>query len=101
EFAAVSTRSCAALPPSSDLAVNCGDPEEIRGFQAGAADQRAVNVGGGQQFPGIGGFYRAAVEDANASALATEALAERSADEPVDIGHVLNGRRQAGADRPD
>ena len=44
--------------------------QEIRRLQAGAADQRAVDVGDRHQLRGIRGLYRAAIENADLAALA-------------------------------
>ena len=59
-----------ALPDDS-LSGNPGrDRQEIRRLQAGAADQRAVDVGDRHQFRRVRGFDRTAIEDPDLGALA-------------------------------
>ena len=58
----------------STLAVNARNPEEILRLQAGAADQRAVHVGQRQEFLGVRGLDRAAVENADLLAGSTVSI---------------------------
>src|SRR6185436_2209372 len=82
--------------------VNLDDADEIGGLQAGAADQRAVDIGGSHQFRGVRGFYRTAVEDAEVDALAiAEEVAKLAPYVRVHVGYFAGGRGEAGADRPD
>ena len=50
------------------------DRQEIGRFQAGAADQGAVDVGDRHQFGGIRGLDRAAIENADLAALALKSV---------------------------
>ena len=77
------------------------DRQEIRRFQAGAADQRAVDVGDRHQFLRVRGFYRAAIEDADLAALRLKAIGEDTPDKPMNLLDICSRRRQPGADRPD
>ena len=58
-----------ASAPALISPVNAGDRHELGGAQTRAADKRAVNVFDQQQFRGIGGRDRAAIENARAGAL--------------------------------
>ena len=56
------------------------DRHEIRGLQAGAADQRAIDVGNRENLAGVRGFDRAAVEDSDMRARIAVALEKLRAD---------------------
>src|SRR5262245_51786269 len=84
----------------SASAVRAGDRQELVGLQARAADQRAVDIGDVHELLGIHRLYRAAVEDADALPLRSEARYEPLADKAVDFGDVARRRRKPAADRP-
>src|SRR5580765_2467828 len=73
---------------------------EVAGVEAGAADQRAVDVGLGHQLRRVVGLDRAAVEDADRVSRAP-AYAKGVADEGAGLLRLLGRRGAAGADRPD
>src|SRR6185436_15320833 len=73
---------------------------EVSWVEAGAADQRSVDVGLGHQLRRIVGLHRAAVEDANRVSRAA-AYSKGVADEGAGFLSLLWGRRTPGADRPD
>src|SRR5262245_32463293 len=45
--------------------IDARDRQELVGLEAGAADQRAVDVGDAHQLLGVGGLDRSAIEDAH------------------------------------
>src|SRR5215207_5678488 len=94
EFGRVSTRSSDAIPPSRGCLspTGFGDRQELIRLQAGATDERAVDVGDGHQFLGVARLHRTAVEDAHAFAGRSEAPRETLADKAVDLGDVGRGR---------
>ena len=53
----------AQFHPASNQRISLRDPEEIIGLEAGAADQRAVDIGDRHQFRGVRRLDRAAIED--------------------------------------
>src|SRR5262245_29787579 len=78
------------------------DTEKIVGCQTGAADEAAIDVGGGHEFGGVGGLDAAPVQDANGlGGGGTEGGGELAADVGVGFGGLLGGRVAAGADGPD
>ena len=77
------------------------DRQEIRRLEAGAADQRAVDVGDRHQFGGVRWLDRAAIEDADLGPLALEAIGQGIADKPVNLLDIGGRRGQPGTDRPD
>src|ERR1700685_2830950 len=83
------------------LAVNGRYRQELVGLEAGAADQRAVDVVDVEQCFGIGRLDRAAVENTNALPGLAITRAKPLADEAVHVENIVPGRRHAGADRPD
>ena len=96
---------------SSELSVPCattpfiegqpGDRKEIRRLQAGAADQRAVDIGNRHQFRRVRGFDRAAIEDPHPGALPLKSGRQGIPDKPMNLLDISSGRGQPGADRPD
>src|SRR6185312_2030494 len=80
--------------------IGFSDAEEIGRLQAGAADERAVDIVHAQQFDRIGRLDRAAVENAYLRSLAPEFLRQSGADVRVRLGDIADRRRQAGAYRP-
>src|SRR5690349_6455249 len=76
------------------------NPEEIRRLEAGAADQRAVDVGYRHQLLRVRRLDRSAVQDPHPAAFRAEPLAQRFADEAVHLLDILRRPRQPGADRP-
>src|SRR5512136_1600861 len=51
--------------PAPPLSIGVGDGHEILRGETGPADQRPIHIGNAQQFAGVGGLYRPAVEDAH------------------------------------
>ena len=100
EFAAVSNTIHAKISSLPGLAVNRSNCEEIRSLEAGAADQRPIDLGNAKQLLGIGRLDRSAIEDADRTALVAIAALEPFADKTVDFGYIGRHRRQPGADRP-
>src|ERR1017187_7165379 len=86
---------------SSYLGAARRNRKEIGRFQAGAAHQRAIDVRNFHQFPGVRGFYRAAIEDTHFSPFTAKPCGEEIPDKPMYLLDISNGRGQAGADRPD
>ena len=76
------------------------DRKEIGRFQAGAADQRAIDVGDRHQFPRVRGFYRAAIENTDPGPLAVKSRSEEFPDKLMNLLNIFGRRGQAGADRP-
>ena len=87
-------RSCAARP---------GRSEEVGRLEARPADQGAVDVGAGEQFPGVVRLDAPAIQDRTPRRRRrfAERPGEPGADERVDLLRLFGGRGQAGADRPD
>src|SRR5260221_5698278 len=77
------------------------DRNEIRRFQAGAPDQRAIDVGNAEDFTRVRGLDGAAIEDAGVGTISTVALAQFGADCQVHLGYLRARRDLAGSDRPD
>ena len=75
--------------------------QKIRRLQAGAADQRAVDVGDRHQFRRVGGLHRAAVENPDLATFRLESAGENTADKAMNLLDISRRRRQPGADRPD
>src|SRR5947209_13942559 len=72
-FERLNTRWGRPIPPRNHprwLGAARGNRKEIGGLQAGATDQRAVDVGNRHQLRGIRRLDRAAIENADAGALA-------------------------------
>src|ERR1700722_1588885 len=76
------------------LSAGLGDRPKILGLEARAANERALDPGERQEIAGILRIDRAAIKNAGPSG-------NRSADHLMDGGYIGEGRRQAGADRPD
>jgi len=76
------------------------DRPEIRGDEARASDEPAVDVLDREKLLGVAGLHRAPVEDADALRR-RDPLGEALADIGVDLCHVVRGRRAARPDRPD
>src|SRR5919108_4289601 len=77
------------------------DQRELVGVEAGAADQRAVDVRLGGQLLGVGGLDAAAVLDAQlVGGGAAHQLGDGAADQRDRLLGVLGGGGPAGADRP-
>src|SRR3954471_20482256 len=91
------TRSCSQKPELAALR----NRQKIRGLQAGAADQRAVDIRHRHQFFRIRRLYRAAVENADLATFGLEAAGEGTTDEAMNLLDIGRRRRQPGADRPD
>src|SRR5947209_8552547 len=77
-----------------------GDSQKLVRLEAGAADQRAVDIARGQQFAGVAALDRAAVKQAHAARIGDQP-AQHLADVRMRCGDLRRGRRLAGADRPD
>jgi len=78
------------------------DGAEVVGFEGGAADESAVDVGLGDEFGGVGGFHAAAVEDAGAlRGGVVEDVGEDFAALCVSVLCVVGCGGFAGADGPD
>src|SRR5436190_14136451 len=78
-----------------DISPAClGNGPEIFGFEAGAADERAIDLVERQDFAGVLRVDRAAVEDPRAGGNA-------GADRGVHFADVGHRRSQPGTDRPD
>jgi len=74
---------------------------EIGCFQAGASDQRTVDVGDPHQFGRIRGFYGATIENPDFGPLIPEAVGQNTPDKPMNLLDILRSRCEPGADRPD
>src|SRR5580704_6843517 len=83
------------------LAVNRCNRQELVSLEAGAADQRAVDIVDAEQLLGIRRLDGAAVENPNALPGIAITGAKPLADEAVHVENIVLGRRHAGADRPD
>src|SRR6185312_14695939 len=83
------------------LGASLRDREEVRGFQAGAADQRAVDVDNRHQFRRVRRLDGTAIEDPHPGPLPLEARHEGIPDKAMNLLDILSSRRQSGADRPD
>src|SRR5690606_6582821 len=91
----------AAMPLlRSEAAIGLGDAEKIRGLQAGATDQGAVDVGDAEQLPRVRRLHRTAVENAHALGMVSKQTGKRSADMRMRLRHVGRTRRESRADRP-
>ena len=82
--------------------VEPADAAEFVGLQAGAADERAVDVALGHDPGDVGGLDGAAVQDPDgvASLLAVH-LGDAGTDRGAHLLRVVRGSHLAGADRPD
>src|SRR5207244_1375777 len=76
------------------------DCQEIGRFEAGAADQGAIDVGNRHQFRRVRGFHRTAIENTDPATLIVEPDGENTPDKAMNLLDILGGRRQPGADRP-
>src|SRR5580704_250700 len=79
---------------NDELFASLGDRPEILGLEAGAADQRAVDLVEAEDLGGVLRVDRTAVKDARASGNLT-------ADRAMHAGHVGERWGPPGADRPD
>src|SRR5665213_2341424 len=99
------TRSNQAMPeprPAPSRSAASGDNrKEIRGFQAGAANQSTVHTRERHDFGGVGRLDRAAVEDADLLRLLAKAFGQPPPDMGMGRPDVIQRRREAGADGPD
>src|SRR4030067_71847 len=79
-----------------------GNAQELIGFQAGPADQRAVNLRFSHEFGDVARGNAAAVKDAEAVADAAAVEAgDHLADKTDGLIGLVTGGRFAGADGPD
>ncbi len=88
-------------PDTAEMPINPRDPHEIRGGQARAADEGAVDVRNAHQFGRVAGFHRSAVEDSHPVAHPRQMRVDSLADESMHPGDIMKSGRQAGPDRPD
>ena len=94
--------SCSDRRPCAiSLRGRVDDRGERLGVQAGAAHQRAVDVGQRQQLGGVVGLDAAAVEDPRALGLLAGAVGDERPDERDRLLGLLGGRHPPGPDRPD
>ena len=91
------------LHQASNTAIRFRDCKNVRRFQAGAADQRAIDVGDRHQFGRVGRFDRSAIEDPNPGPLAAKARDQKLPDKPMNlldiIGQSGGGLRAGLGDR--
>src|SRR5437879_288472 len=92
--------ACSSPFSGLNLAATARDSPEIRGDKAGAAHQRAVDIGDGKQLACIGRLDRSAIEDAHLASFG-EPFTEKPADMRVHLRDVGDRWRPASADRPD
>src|SRR5579862_4318549 len=83
------------------LSANRRNGEELLGLEAGAADERTVDVLSRHQRAGIGRLDRAAIEDACPLPGCAIAGVEALAHEAMHLHNVTLRRGEARADRPD
>src|SRR6478752_7848865 len=77
-----------------------GDSQKLVRLEARAADQRAIDIGGGQQLGGIATLHRATIEQAHGLGIGDQP-AQHLANMRMRCGHLRGGRCLARADRPD
>src|SRR3954447_23552191 len=77
------------------------DRQEIRGLEAGAADQCTVDIGDSKYLRSIRRLDRTAIEDSDLRAACAKRLFKLAADFAVHFPDFFEGRDLAGADGPD
>src|SRR5205085_3524679 len=87
---------CMARPGTSGR-----DGKEIGSLEAGAADQRTIDVGHRHQFRRVGWLYRASIENTHPGALLLKPKDQLVPDKAMYFLDVFCGGRAAGADCPD
>src|SRR5579872_2697455 len=87
-------------PPDFQLGTFRRDRKKVGGLKAGPTDQGAVDVGDCQQFPGIGGFDRTAIEDAHPGPLCTKARRQSRPNKLMNLLNIFRCRGEPSAYRP-
>src|SRR3569832_558952 len=80
---------------------SANDGQEIRGLQACAADQRAIDIRKREDFGGVAGLDRPAIENPHRASRFRKSRHQMFPDQGMDFDNLRRGGRFAGSDRPD